>query len=76
MPNASSVHPNISGNINSTTAPAPGYAPAQNVPAQNNINVPQLNETQNINNWVFYFTILIIILIIIIFIYKKLRKNS
>jgi hypothetical protein len=72
------VHPNISGNINSTTAPAPGYEPAQNVPsAESNTTTIQNNtNATNPNGWIFYFIGLIIILIIIIITHKKLKQSK
>jgi len=78
MPNSSTVHPNISGNIDSTTPAELNIESAQNAPStdQNNSTTTQTNNTKKGTNWILYFTILIIILIIIIIVYKKLKKNN
>jgi hypothetical protein len=76
MPNASSVHPNISGNVNS----APSFTPNDNASTQNtsltpnNPNTIQPIEVKNGSNWIFYFAGLIIILLMII-LYRKIKRK-
>jgi hypothetical protein len=71
------VHPNVSGNINSTTN---NFAP-NDLPVQNTSNTQtapinlQPENTKSKNTVIFYFLGLIII-VVIIFAYKKIKRNS
>jgi hypothetical protein len=75
MPNPD-VHPNVSGNINSTTI----FTGGEEQSAQNTSNTQtapasvQTENTKSGNTIIFYFLGLIII-VVIIFIYKKLKTK-
>jgi hypothetical protein len=74
MPNPD-VHPNISGNINSTTISIPNNEPKQDLSTtQKNPDTTQPIEVKNGSNWIFYLIGLIIILLIII-LYRKFRRK-
>ena len=75
IPNINSVHANVSGNINSTTTPAPSYTTNTQNPTSTTSVTPSINTTSSGgNNLFFYFTILIIIILIII-IYRKFKQR-
>ena len=77
MPDSSSVHPNISGNINSTTNVTPDNTPLQNIPSiQNNVPVVGPTNNQKSNFSVFYFIGFMIIVVIIIITIEKLKRRG
>ena len=76
IPTEYGVHPNISGNINSTTSlPQPI---SQGETTINNISNSTSQDIINEKGWAFYilfFSIALLIISIFIFIYKKIKQK-
>jgi len=80
MPFSSSVHANISGNINSTTEVSPNIESAPNTQSeQNSVSSAVSNNTKNETTGVFYTIWCIVIfffIFLIIIAYKNWKKNK
>jgi hypothetical protein len=77
MPNANSVHANISGNINSTTKTVfPANETNQNkTSTQSILTNTQITEVKSSNFIIFYFIGLIMLILVIIIAYKKFKRK-